>query len=284
MISNTLEHLQFGDHFCMPVGQAADQRTFAVGFTRDGLRDGQKVFLAVTDPDPLREHLVEQVPEAVGAMARGQVEVVSAREAYFGPGTFSAERLIDQFGGIMADASRDGYAGTRVIGDLSALQPAIPTEVLLDYESRVHSIYTEHDAFGFCQYDIDALGAQTWQRLTSVHPCALSHTGDAAISRLRGRRTVAGMRLTGEADIVNRAAFPNMLKAAEEYPDAFEIDASQLEFADGRAIACLVRTAARRAPLRTTIVCGPHLATMLTAFGAGDIPHLTLTDTNTEQP
>lgn len=271
-----LEWLRFGDHLCLPIRRAAEQDSLATAFTRIGLGRGDKVFLVVADPDRLRRHLTAWLPAATAGFATGQLEVVDSWQTYLGGG-FHSDRIIEQFMATVDAAERDGYPGIRIIGDLSGVSSVVDAQVLVDYEARANTIYAARNALGLCQYHPQTLDDGAWRRMMAVHPGAFAAWDAEPISRLRSRPTDAGVRLSGEVDVVNRQALPQLLRAAEQRPGPCEIDATGLEFADGGAIAGLLRTAAARGQRPTTIVCRSGLAALLATLGGDGLPNLTVT-------
>jgi hypothetical protein len=276
-VNAVFDQLELGDHVCCPASDAGQRWAVAAAGTASGLRNDQKVLFFVDDPDELRGFLATSVPGAERALASRQLQVRPGGTAYGPDRSFDGDQVLDFVAGEIELAGRQGYAGLRSTGDLSATaRHRRDTDAVIDYECRLNALLTEGGIIAICHYDQHDFAPATWQRILATHPTALPPTGDRAMGRLRGLRDATGIRLVGEADLVNHVAFRALLASVASLPGDCRIDATGLGFADARAIGCLLRTATARIGHRTTIACTITLAELLALCGASSVPGLTV--------
>ncbi len=281
-VDAVLERLQPGDHVCAPVVSTSELNTLAIPFAEGGLRDDYKVVFAVNDPPAFRHHLTARIPRAIGAFATGQIEVRSVAASYLPGGVFQPDVILETIAASIDTAQRQGYRGLRISGSLSGTRfRSVNAETLADYESRANEFCVNDQIIGMCHYNPDAFEPAAWQDVMTTHPSTILAGSDQPVTEFRCRRTDSGVRLTGEVDMANRNALLSMLAVVVRLPGPCEIDATALRFADGQAIAHLLRVAAERGERPTTIVCAGHLARLLDLFGTATAPNLTLTAADT---
>jgi hypothetical protein len=275
--------LQFGDHVCAPVRSRDQQIADLAAFTAGGLRDGQRVLGWVGDPAAAAERLVVVVDGCAAAIGRGQVVLRASGEAYPAGDGWDVDGMLHALAQATRRAVADGYDGLRVTGDpSSAVAAGADTTTLTDYETRVNGLFLDLPLIALCHYDPAVTGSVTWQHLTRCHPTTLGpdrdgdRRRDGAVGRLRCRRTANGLRLSGAVDLANHAALPAMLAGSKNVAGTWHLDASGLRFADGAAVAALLRAAISRGGQPTTLSGPPALIRSLDLLGAASIPTLRL--------
>lgn len=275
-VNAVFSQLVFGDHVCCPVRSAEQRWAVAAAGTTCGLRQNQKLLFYVDDPGGLHTFLANTVPGAEQAMASRQLEVHPAGGAY-GPGGFDGDAVLEFAMSQIELAHRQGFAGLRSTGDLTAMiRNPRDTDAIIDYERRTNGLFTTEHYIGICHYNPDDFAASTWHRVLAAHPTTLPPDGADALARLRGTRTATGIELVGTVDLLNHAALPALLSGVAALPGDVRIDVTGLEFADAQAITCLLRTAAHRIHRPTTIACTARLAELLSLCGAASVPGLTM--------
>lgn len=277
-VNAELAHLEFGDHVCCPVSNDEECHAAAAAGAAASLRCEQKVLYFVRNPDGLRYFLATRVPGAERAMARQQIQIYVNSRTYGPDQGFECDRVLDFMASEVELADRQGFAGLRSVGDLSAVA-CRPRDIdaVIEYETRLNAIFASGRIIGICHYNRSDFPAKTWRRILSAHPTTVLPTRNGSIARLRGTRTPRGMILTGGADLVNHGALASLLSEVVPLPGHCRIDATGLEFVDAQAIGCLLRTAEVRADRPTTINCGAHLAELLDMCGSASVPGLTVT-------
>jgi hypothetical protein len=275
-----LEGLDLGDHLCVPVNDVADRIGVAVAVTGSALRAGDKALVLTDDPAPaaMAGFLAARVPGAGAALAQGQLRVQPSAAGYLPDGRLHTDPVTAYFAGEIDRAVREGYGGLRAVADLGWARGA-DLEELVRYEAAINALFTSGRVMGVCMYDRRAFPRAVWHRLVAAHPTAVAGPGGRALSRLRCLRTESppGLRLSGEADLVNHGALPVLLDAAVPISGECVVNAAGLRFADVHALTCLMQVAARRQGRPTRLVCRPNVAHLLRMIDAEELPDLTIT-------
>jgi hypothetical protein len=217
-----------------------------------GLDAGQKVMVFTSALLPVAV-LAGVQARGVTVPQDGRVQVLSAREAYPPTGRFEPTRILDALVGHIEQAAADGFAGVRLVGDMTwALDGPAGVEQLAAYEAHVNQLYVDGRALGICLYDRRAFRAGLLRQVAEAHPAMSSPAAGADWAPLlRIRRTVDpyGLRLTGEADLSNRRALAWALDAVlDQQPDPATpilIDVAGLRYADADTAGLLGRLALR---------------------------------------
>jgi hypothetical protein len=214
----------------------------------------------------------------------GQVQVMSARQAYLPDGRFDPQRMLDALFQHIEQAA-DGFAGLRMVGDMTwALAEPAGVERLAWYEAQANRLYMDGRAAGVCIYDRRRFDAYVLRQVAGAHPATVGGTAEAGrVPMLRIRRTTEpyGLRLTGEADLTNRqavAAVLDALVADQPHPAGpIVVDVGGLRFADVGTATLLIRLALR-APAGVHI-SGSHGAVdvVLDRLGAAHVPGMRVT-------
>ena len=196
----------------------------------------------------------------------------------FRAGHGRGQPAIDRLTAEIDIAGREGYAGLRVLTDLTSAGPGdLDAGAVLDYEAAANAVWSTSQAMGVCHYRQSCFDAGTWRRLVAVHPSTVLPESNTIVAWLRCRGRGGALRLTGEADLTNHAALRSLLAPAVAAAGDCRIDASGLRFADVGALTSLLHAAQARTGRLTTIVCSAHHAGMLHRLGAATEPDLTVT-------
>jgi MEDS: MEthanogen/methylotroph, DcmR Sensory domain len=125
-----VEGLQLGDHVCALVDGVDDGFEVIAETVAVGLAAGDRVRV-FTESVPRAQVLARLGARGIpaGRESRvGQLEVLSAGEAYRPSGRFERDRLLESLVGHVERATLDGYAGLRLVGDM-AWAPSAPVGV-----------------------------------------------------------------------------------------------------------------------------------------------------------
>ncbi|MEO3814540.1 MEDS domain-containing protein [Sphaerisporangium sp. B11E5] len=276
-----IERLRPGDHVCVTYEDDEQRRAALVGSAQAGVRRHHKLLYFAGRP---QETVVAEL-EAGGVDARrmldvGQFQVRSTAEGYLVAGRFEPEAVI---GGWVReiDTARDrGYAGLRVIGDMTWAAARVPGGERLEwYEAEVNRVFAGGYAMALCQYDRRLFSPERLGRLSAAHPCTFSPNapfGWRPLLRVLRTGDPPGLRLAGEIDASNRGALAATLAGlADDFPAVrvpLTLDVERLRFADAAAARLLVR-AAGSVPMGVRFAgCSPPLVRLLKL--AGYDPHL----------
>ncbi|TDB70957.1 hypothetical protein E1182_26180 [Micromonospora sp. KC721] len=278
----TVERLQLGDHVCVLVDGVDDGLEVIAQTVAAGLAAGDRVivFTELVPPAQVLAGLEARdiLPGREGRA--GQVQVVSAREAYLPAGRFEPARLMESLRGHVERATLDGYPGLRLVGDMAWALSAPPgVDQLAGYEAQVNHLYMDGRALGVCVYDRRAFDGDLLQRISCAHPATRATavgTGWAPLLRIRRTSDPYGLRLIGEADFSSGQAVAAAVDAlVDQQPDPaapIHIDLAGLRFADAATAALLTRLSLRTPAGVHLFGCHGPVARILDCLGATGLP------------
>jgi MEDS: MEthanogen/methylotroph, DcmR Sensory domain len=261
--TTAVDRLQLGDHVCWGFDDDAGRLETVARFVAAGIRERHRVlYLTETDlPAPLRTALRDRGIPVDELLALGQLDP-AARIAV----------LSD----YVAGAQRDGYAGVRVVADMSDAVGAVDAiERIAWFEANVNPVFAGGAVMAICLYDRRVFSAVQLSRLSPAHPATARPQDDPATwsPLLRAVRLpeCPGLRLVGAADAANRYAVSALLAwlvaDAVRAGRAALLDLAGLHFADVGAAGAIV-AAGRAVPAGLRLAgCRPEIARLITLVG-----------------
>ncbi|GAA1273326.1 hypothetical protein GCM10009677_28110 [Sphaerisporangium rubeum] len=247
-----IDRLRPGDHVCVTYDDDDQRRAALVGSAFAGVRHHQKLLYFAGEP--LATVFADL--EAGGVDVRrlldaGQFQVRSIAEGYLAAGRFEPEAVIGGWAREIDNARDLGYAGLRVIGDMTWAAGEVPGGERLEwYEAEVNRVFAGGFAMALCQYDRRLFAPDRLRRLSAAHPSAFTPNASfmwRPLLRILRTADPPGVRLMGEVDASNRGALAATLAGlAEDFPDAgvpLTLDVERLRFADAAAARMLVQAA-----------------------------------------
>lgn len=241
-VLSTARGLGVHDHAGWVFSDPAEFRADAARFLAEGLSAGQRVVCVASDS-------TLGLPELAGldaALATGQARIASVDRAYAVGQPVDAQRQLAAFAQASDTALADGWAGLRVVADVTSLVlTPQQREAWTHYEYLVDRYIAHLPLSGLCGFNSRVLtdeGALT--EVVSMHPAV-----NAGASRFRmygGDGVDVSIALAGEIDLNNRAVFASALRRARPAPvgDTLVVDASRLTFIDHRGLTELAGYAA----------------------------------------
>ena len=166
--------VEAGDHLCALYPGPGQRDVALQSFLLDGLRRGDKC-LAVIDslqPGDLRRLLESSAPGVSGAVASGQLEVITTADAYALMGAFSGKAMIDFWDATVGTAvGPGGYESVRIAGEMSWVLRDKPDRAeFLRYESDLNDFMPRYRQVALCLYDIDQFPPRLIADVLQTHP------------------------------------------------------------------------------------------------------------------
>jgi hypothetical protein len=165
-----------GDHYCGIYRTDEDQRAIIIDFIRVGIERNEKMFYLVNlqTAEQLRATLASAGIEVDRLLDKGQLLILTAKEAYLKDGQFDPDRMIDLLGEETRKALAEGYSALRATGEMTwALAGEPGSERLIEYESRVNHFFATNKCYGLCQYDRRRFDAEMLLDILHTHPNVL---------------------------------------------------------------------------------------------------------------
>lgn len=172
-----IERMQPGDHYCAMYRSDEDHRAVIVDFIKAGVARNEKMFYLVNlqSAEQLRAKLTAAGIDVQALLDKGQLVILTAKEAYLRDGQFDPDRMMALLGEEADKAVAEGYAALRATGEMTwALAGEPGSERLVEYESRVNDFFATHKhCYGLCQYDRRRFDSEMLIDILHTHPNVL---------------------------------------------------------------------------------------------------------------
>lgn len=172
----SIDRMKPGDHYCGMYRTDEDWRAIIVDFIRSGMARNEKIvyLVNVTTVDQLKTTLKTAGIDVDGLLDKGQLVILTAKEAYLKDGQFDPDRMIALLEEETDKAIAEGYTALRATGEMTwALAGEPGSERLVEYESRVNELFARKPCYGLCQYDRRRFDSEMLLDLLHVHPNVL---------------------------------------------------------------------------------------------------------------
>lgn len=175
-----LEHMQPGDHYCGIYRTDADHRRIVIDFVRLGIERNEKMLYLVNlqTAVQLKATLSSAGIDVEKLVEKGQLVILTAKEAYLQSGVFEPEKMIAVLSQETTNALAAGYSALRVTGEMTwALAGDPGSERLIEYEAMLNQFYaTQPRCYAICQYDQRRFDADLLTDVLQSHPKVLIGT------------------------------------------------------------------------------------------------------------
>lgn len=171
-----IAHMQPGDHYCGIYRTDDDHRAIIADFVRDGVARAEKMFYLVNiqTAEQLRATLAAAGIAVDELIDRGQLVILTAREAYLRDGQFDPDKMIQLLGEETEKALAEGYTALRATGEMTwALAGEPGSERLVEYEARLNHFFPHSKCYAVCQYDRRRFDAEMLLDILCTHPKVL---------------------------------------------------------------------------------------------------------------
>jgi len=171
----TKEKFPAGTHMCMIYSHEQERRKVIGKFMESGILGNEKVayFADIMKPEEVRDWLLSMEIE-LPIPPRFSIQV--AETTYCPDGTFVPESMLNTLRQFYDQAKEEGYANTRVSGEMSWALKGIPgSDRLMEYEALVNEVLVTHPVSAICQYDANRFSGATILDVLKVHPMMVVH-------------------------------------------------------------------------------------------------------------
>jgi signal transduction histidine kinase len=174
--AQTLADLALHDHACVVLDTPGQQLAAGAAFIHAGLARNEQCFYIAEDSRP------SQVLEAVAALGspaeeavkRGQLAVVRPGDTYLRKGLFDPDDMLGLLRKAAEDAKAAGFSAFRGIGEMAWAAKGPPgVERLIEYESKVNTVFRSCDISAICHYDRRRFSPELMVELLRVHPVVI---------------------------------------------------------------------------------------------------------------
>lgn len=239
-VLNAVRELGVHDHAGWVYHDPAEFRADAARYLADGLSTGHRVMYVSGDAGIG----LPELPGLDAALATGQASIAAVSELYATDGPVDPQRQVAAFVEAADTALADGWAGLRVVADVTALvRTPQQRAAWIQYEYLIDRCIAQHPLSGLCGFNGSLLTDGALAEVVCMHPAV--NRGATEFRLYGGAGPDVSLALAGEIDLSNRNVFASALRQASPTPvgDALVVDASGLTFMDHRTLAGLAAQA-----------------------------------------
>lgn len=163
--------MPWGMHLCVFYETETDLLEALVSYCSAGLRNNEFCVLAISEPITIskaRNAFRRNIPNFERYFARGQIEIVSAREWYLKGGRFEMERVVASWDEKLNHALAHGYDGLRASGNAFWLESK-SFRNFTDYEYELDHSIAGRKILLMCTYSLRATRAMTVLDVVRAH-------------------------------------------------------------------------------------------------------------------
>ena len=219
-----------GDHASWAYEDLPGLRAACAIYFGEGLLRGERL---VYVGDRQHGHLVDDLAGLVNRDAMldsGQLEVHTVDELYRSDGQFRAHVQVEAFRRRAEQSVDDGYAGLRILGDITELiVDESLTQQLIEYEVAVDAMFASRSALALCAFDRERVGSK-WRVVTALHRVQHLERHQPAFAVTVSAGVV---RLVGEVDPAQPATWRGCsMRSRTPRGASSTLDLKELEFID----------------------------------------------------
>lgn len=191
-------HLGPGDHASWAYDDRAGLRAACVEYLDEGVRRGERLVYAADRPHDVLVDDLAGLPARDTLLEEGRLTVHTVEDLYRRTRPFDPRAQVDLFRQQAAAALAEGYAGLRVVGDVTdlVLDPVL-SDCLVSYELAADAMYASTAATALCAVDRTRVGDR-WRRVNALHRIQHPVDQSTAFALVLSEDT---LRLVGEVDI-----------------------------------------------------------------------------------
>jgi len=165
--------MQPGDHFCGVYRTDEDHRVLVTNFVQQGVERNEKMIYIVNvlSAAQLKAMLAAVNVDVESLIARGQLIILTAKDAYLKHGQFDPDKMVQMLKGETEKALAEGFGALRVTGEMTwALAGEPGSERLVEYEAKLNGFFPDSKCYAICQYDRRRFDADILLDVLHTHP------------------------------------------------------------------------------------------------------------------
>ncbi|HXB58344.1 MAG TPA: MEDS domain-containing protein [Candidatus Acidoferrales bacterium] len=163
-------------HVCAFFNSNDEAYRVLLPFIKDGFACGDKA-IHVVNPDQHAGHLQRLVAAGIdpkAAQQRGQFELRTNTETYLRDGRFDQDRMLKAFEQVASGNARGEFPLSRIVCHMDwAAEGNTHIDDLIEFESRVNDVWSDHDDAVICIYDLAKFGGSAMMDMMRTHPMVI---------------------------------------------------------------------------------------------------------------
>lgn len=162
-----------GDHLCCIYDSEPEHRALVTAWLRQGLERNERVlYIAHShNASTIIGYLQASGLTVEPYLERGQLQIITAEEAYLRSGTFDPDTMISLLRSETERSAASGYAALRATGEMTwSLHGRPGSERLIEYESKLNTFFPGSHCLALCQYDRRRFDPAVLLHVVATHP------------------------------------------------------------------------------------------------------------------
>jgi hypothetical protein len=162
-----------GVHICQIFSEEDEWRESLLKYLVSGTQAGEKTccFSAKATESLFRDAFDREGIDYSAARKSEAISLSPTEEVYFQDGRFDPDRMLNLLKAFHQASVDEGFAGARVIGEMSPrIQQIDGGDRLMEYESKVSRLLRTCPVTAVCQYDARGFEGATILEILKVHP------------------------------------------------------------------------------------------------------------------
>jgi len=162
-----------GVHICQIFSEEDEWQESLFKYLASGIQGGEKTccFSEKATESFLTEAFGREGLDYSDARDKKAVSLLRTAEIYFQEGRFDPDRMLALLEAFYSKSQAEGFAGARVIGEMSPkVQQIEGGDRLMEYESKVSLLLKTTPITAVCQYDARGFDGATILDILKVHP------------------------------------------------------------------------------------------------------------------
>jgi len=174
----TEDKFPVGTHMCLIYDNEDERRKTISKFLGAGQKEHEKVgyFVDTMAPADVEAWLREMGVVIPNHGNSPEFTIAPAVETYCPGGKFVPAEMLSGLSGLYHKSLEEGYAGSRVSGEMSWALRGIPgSECLIEYENSLNIVFETSPIVAICQCDARRFSGEVIADVLKVHPMMVVH-------------------------------------------------------------------------------------------------------------
>jgi hypothetical protein len=175
-ISLAGSQLREARHVCAFFNNDEEEYRVLLPFIKDGFKSGDKA-VHVLNPEQRQDHLQRLAGADIdfaAALQSGQLELRVNTEVYLPDGRFDQDRMLQVFEQLASGNAGGGFPLSRICCRMDwAVEDRSHVDDVIEFESRVNSVWLHHDDAVICTYHLGQFGGDAVIDIMRTHPMVI---------------------------------------------------------------------------------------------------------------
>ena len=160
-------------HVCAFFNSRGESYRILLPFIGDGFDRGEKA-VHIIGLDQRNDHLARLAEigvNPISAMSCGQLELRTSADTYLEDGHFDPDKMLTTFQNLASGNGSNAFQRSRIVCNMEwAAEHPCHKHDLIEFESRVNDVWSQHEDMVICVYDLNKIGGDMVVDIMRTHP------------------------------------------------------------------------------------------------------------------